>query len=166
MSLIKYRPARGAGNGFPTLFAPWDTMDQLLEGFVPGFWKDAPKAMAGSDVVFQPPVDITQDGARVTLRAELPGVKKEDVEITVHENTLTLKGSKKTETIETDAEGKEAKGSYRYVERRYGEFLRTFTLSDSVDTDHAEAEFNDGVLEIRLPILEAAKPRKIEIHSN
>jgi HSP20 family protein len=103
-----------------------------------------------------PPVDIYETDDAVILKAELPGVSKDDVSIEVHQNTLVLRGERKHE-----AEVKEE--NYHRVERAYGTFQRSFMLPTLVDQEHVQATFTDGVLELRLPKSEAAKPKRIAI---
>lgn len=138
----------------------WDAWDQLL-GRMMDPWSDRPAGLTQTEggSLFSPPVDIVQDESEVVLRAELPGVSKDEIDITIHEDSLTLRGTKKSES-----ESKE--GRYQYVERRYGEFLRTFQLPAAVDSSKVEAKFHDGVLEIRMPIADEAKPRKIDVRVN
>ncbi len=94
------------------------------------------------------------------MSAELPGLRKADVEITVENGVLSLSGEKKEEFEEVSAE------SGRYVvERRYGRFQRNFSLPRGIDADKVEAEFSDGILTITLPKVAAAKPRQIKIES-
>lgn len=103
-----------------------------------------------------PPVDIFETEDKVVLKAEFPGLKKEDIEIQVRDNTLTLKGEKKFE--------KEVKEeSYHRVERAYGSFQRSFTLPSTIKQDGIEASFKDGILEISLPKAEEAKPKQVKI---
>ena len=90
---------------------------------------------------------------------ELAGVKKEDIDITVHAGALTIRGEKKSEHEEKE-------DSSRYVESRYGRFTRSFKLPEKVDETKIEAEFKDGVLNVRLPLAEEVKPRKIDVTSN
>ncbi len=107
---------------------------------------------------WSPPVDIYETEDALILTAELPGVSKDDVSIEVHNNTLTLRGQRKHE-----AEVKEEQ--YHRVERAYGTFQRAFVLPTMVDQEHVQATYKDGVLELRLPKSEAAKPRRIAITS-
>jgi HSP20 family protein len=109
-----------------------------------------------SATAWAPPVDIFETEDKVVLKAELPGLRKEDIEIQVRDNTLTLKGEKKFE--------KEVKEeSYHRVERAYGSFQRSFTLPSTIKQDAIEASFKDGILEISLPKAEEAKPKQIKI---
>jgi len=105
-----------------------------------------------------PPVDIYETDDALVLKAELPGVSKDDVSIEVHQNTLILRGQRKHE-----AEVKEE--NYHRVERAYGTFQRSFVLPTMVDQEKVQAAFKDGVLELRLPKLESAKPKRIAITS-
>jgi HSP20 family protein len=105
-----------------------------------------------------PPVDIYETDDALILKAELPGVSKDDVSIEIHQNTLILRGQRKH-----DAEVKEE--HYHRVERAYGTFQRSFMLPTLVDQEHVQATYHDGVLELRLPKSEAAKPKRIAIQS-
>lgn len=104
-----------------------------------------------------PAVDIFEnDKKELVLKAELPDVKKEDVSVTVENNTLTLSGERKL-----DSEVK--KENYHRIERAYGSFSRSFSLPATVDTGKIGAEFKNGVLTVRLPFREEAKPRSIAV---
>lgn len=106
---------------------------------------------------WRPVVDIYETGKHeIVLRAELPGLKREDIDIRVENNTLTLRGERKR-----DAEVKQE--SYHRVERSYGSFSRSFSLPTTVDTEKVSAAFTDGVLTITLPMREEAKPRQIQV---
>jgi HSP20 family protein len=104
-----------------------------------------------------PAVDIHETDDGYVIKAELPGVSKDDVSIDVHQNTLTLRGQRKHE-----AEVKQDK--YHRVERAYGTFQRSFVLPTVVDQEKVQATFKDGVLELHLPKSEAAKPKRIAIN--
>lgn len=104
-----------------------------------------------------PPVDIYQNGNELVLKAELPDMKREDIEITVENNTLTIKGEKKL-SDEVKSE------QVHRIERRYGTFIRSFTLPPAVDTSKVSAEYKNGVLTLRLPLKEEAKPRQIPVN--
>src|SRR6187549_4203409 len=104
-----------------------------------------------------PPVDIYETaGHDLVIKAELPDVNREDVEVTVENNTLTLKGTKSLPT-----EVKEEQ--FRRVERRYGAFARSFTLPNTVDASKVSADYRNGVLTVKLPYREEAKPRTINV---
>jgi HSP20 family protein len=104
-----------------------------------------------------PPVDIYQNGDHeVVLKAELPDMTREDIDVTVDNGTLTIKGEKKISN-----EVKEEQ--FHRIERRYGTFTRSFTLPRTVDTTKVGAEYKNGVLTVRLPLREEAKPRQVKV---
>ena len=104
-----------------------------------------------------PPVDIYDSGDHeLVIKAELPDMKREDIQLTVDNNTLTISGEKKM-----DSELKDE--NCHRVERAYGTFTRSFTLPSVVDTGKIKAEFKDGVLRVTLPKREEAKPKQIQI---
>jgi len=104
-----------------------------------------------------PPVDIYQNGDdEVVLKAELPDMTREDIDITVDNGTLTIRGEKKF-----SSEVKEE--AFRRIERSYGTFSRSFSLPQTVDTGRVGAEYKNGVLTVRLPLREEAKPRQIKV---
>jgi len=104
-----------------------------------------------------PPVDIFQNGDQeVVLKAELPDMTRDDIDITVDKGTLTIKGDKKFAS-----EVKEEQ--FHRIERRYGSFSRSFALPPTVDTSKVAADYRNGVLTIRLPLREEAKPRQIKV---
>jgi len=103
-----------------------------------------------------PAVDIYETPDSIVLQAELPGLSKEDIDIQVRDNVLTLKGERRSE--------KEVKeGNYLRVERAYGGFQRAFTLPAAVQADKIRAVFKDGVLDVSIPKVEEAKPKQIKI---
>jgi len=103
-----------------------------------------------------PPVDVVEDKDAVQITAELPGIKPEDVKISVDNNLLTIRGEKR-QTAEEKTDH-----AHRY-ERYYGVFERSFTVPSTVDAEHIKATYDLGVLTVRLPKLERAKPRQIEV---
>jgi HSP20 family protein len=104
-----------------------------------------------------PPVDIYEtEGHDLVLKAELPDMAREDIELTVERNTLTLKGARKR-----PADVKEE--HIRRIERRYGSFSRSFTLPPTVDASKVSADYKNGVLTVKLPFREEAKPRTINV---
>ncbi|HTU99372.1 MAG TPA: Hsp20/alpha crystallin family protein [Luteitalea sp.] len=104
-----------------------------------------------------PAVDIYENTSQeIVLKAELPGIAREDIDLRVENNTLTLRGERKRDT-EVKPE------QFHRVERSYGSFSRSFSLPNRIDTDKVRAEFKDGVLSITLPVKAEAKPRQIEV---
>jgi len=102
------------------------------------------------------PLDITETENEFVVKASLPGVKPEDVQITVHGDTLTIRG-------ETKAEEEKKGEQWHLRERRYGAFQRSVVLATPVNSDQAQAHYENGVLTLTLPKSEAAKPRQIKV---
>lgn len=105
---------------------------------------------------WSPRVDIYDNGSEVQLQAELPGINKEDIDIRVENNVLTLRGKR-----ERNQEVKD--NGYFRTERSYGSFSRSFSLSNTVEVSKIEADYKDGVLNLVLPKAEEAKPKHIEV---
>jgi len=110
--------------------------------------------------IWVPPVDIYQNGEHeLVLKAELPDMTRDEIDITVESGTLTIKGEKK---VSTDVKEEQ----FHRIERRYGSFSRTFTLPQTVDTSKVAADYRNGVLTIRLPQREEAKPKQIAVNAD
>ena len=103
-----------------------------------------------------PSVDVSETETGFEVRAELPGVAKDDLHVSVKDNLLTLSGEKRQEQVDDTH-------NYRRVERRYGSFQRKFALPREVETDDIKAKYNDGVLTLSIPKPEAAKPTEIPV---
>jgi HSP20 family protein len=146
MSIVRYDP-------FRELRSLQDEMTRLFTGAMPASANREDLMTGGA---WAPSVDIFEDKDRLILEAELPGMKREDFEISVENNILTLRGERK---FEKKAEG----DNYHRVERSYGSFTRSFTLPQTVTSDGATADFDNGVLRVSLPKREETKARKIEI---
>jgi HSP20 family protein len=144
MAIIRWKqsPAFGDLDNFH------DEVNRLFDGF----FTPAVKGAIG----FIPPTDIEETADSFVLRLDLPGVKTEEVKLTVLGDTLTIRGERKPGS-ETNANG-----LYRR-ERRYGTFERAFRLGRSVKAEQVEASFRDGVLEVRVPKADEARPRDIQI---
>lgn len=124
-------------------------VERMFRGF---FGEDQP-ATAGA---WAPALDVEEDEDHFTLHVELPGLKPEDVEITLEESVLTISGERRFYD-EREAEG------FRRIERRFGRFHRAVRLPDRVDSEKVEASFRDGLLTVRVPKAEEAKPRRIAV---
>jgi HSP20 family protein len=103
-----------------------------------------------------PAVDVSENESEMVVRAELPGMTHDDIEVNLQDNVLTLKGEKKQER-------KEDKENFHCLERSYGSFTRSFSLPAGVKQEDIKATFKDGILEISLPKAEEEKPKKIAI---
>ncbi|MEW6247725.1 MAG: Hsp20/alpha crystallin family protein [Nitrospirota bacterium] len=143
--------------------ARWDPFRELEElserlnrvfGRPPVRRDNSKEALTVADWI--PAVDISESEGEYLIKAELPGVKKEDIKVTLQEGVLTIQGERKQE--------KEEKGrKYHRIERSYGTFMRSFTLPDSADDSKVSAEFKDGLLYLHVPKSEKAKPKAIEV---
>lgn len=140
---------------------PFEEMDRLFEGFLQRnwlrpfhwehpSWKELSLPLGGKI----PSVDVIEHDADILVRAELPGVNKKDLDISVTENTVSLKGK-------SSHEEKEEKGNYYRCEISRGYFTRTVTLPQDVDTDKVKATFKDGVLELTMPKVQKSRRRAV-----
>jgi len=143
--------------------SPFEEMDRLFEDYFSRGWMrpfrwewpslgEMAKPFEGK----MPKVDVIERDDEVIVKAELPGVDKKDLDVSVTENSVTIKGS-------TSHEEKEEKGDYYRCEISRGAYARTVALPSYVDADKAKASFKDGVLELKLPKVEKSKRRSIEI---
>ena len=137
---------------FRELMTIRNTMDRLFDSVI-----------AGSPTTWQPAawdlaLDVTESEDEFTVKASLPGINPDDLEITFTNNTLTIKGETKEEK---DVE----KAHYHLRERRYGSFARSITLPAGIETDKIQANYEVGVLKLRLPKAEEVKPKKIAIRT-
>ncbi len=106
---------------------------------------------------FAPPVDVYEDEHNVVLKIEVPGIDEKDIDVTLENNTLSVHGERRFEKEEKEE-------NYRRVERRYGSFTRSFTLPNTVDADTIAANYEKGVLNIKLAKKAEAKPKQIKIN--
>ncbi len=110
----------------------------------------------GENLDWMPVVDILEANDHVEIRAEIPGLAEKDVQVSVTDDILTLKGEKKHES-----EGKDQK--YHRVERSYGRFQRSFTLPANLNSEDIKAKFTNGVLAVSIPKVKEVKPKEIQI---
>ena len=105
---------------------------------------------------WMPAVDMVDEKDEIVVKADLPGLDQKDIEVTVHDGTLTIRGERKEEK-------EEKKEDYYYAERSYGAFMRSLALPQGVDADKVKATFTKGVLEVHLPKAKEAKGKTVEI---
>jgi HSP20 family protein len=147
MALVRWDP-------WTTLPTLQDRINRLFDDAFPTRTPSREDEMSLLD--WRPTVDTYEEGDNIVIKAELPGVKKEDVSIDVKDNVLTLKGERKhDENIREE--------NYYRRECAYGKFQRAFTLPDAVDPNKIEASYKDGVLKVTVPKTEESKAKKIEI---
>ena len=144
MTLVKFRSRND--------LSPWEYMDRMVKNFAneedwPGFRCN-----------WAPAVDISENDQNIVVRAEIPGINKDDVRLTVNNGTLTITGEKKQEK-------NDEKYNYCRNERMYGSFCRSFSLPSTIDSSKIKANYKDGILSISLPKVEAAKPKEIAIEA-
>jgi HSP20 family protein len=107
---------------------------------------------------FAPPVDIYEDEHNITLKLEVPGIDEKDIDVRVENTTLTVQGERKIEKEEKEE-------NFRRVERQYGSFTRSFTLPSTVDLEQVSANYENGVLKIKLAKKAEAKPKQIKVNA-
>jgi HSP20 family protein len=140
----------------------WDPFNEM-EALLDRYGRSSRGTLAKSDDKtfevgdWMPVVDIDETDNEFIVKVELPGVEKNDVNVNIENSTLTIRGEKKNST--------EDKKRHR-VECSYGTFVRSFTLPQAIDTKKVEAKYNKGVLNLTIPKVEEAKPKKIEIKVN
>ncbi|MDH5480028.1 MAG: Hsp20/alpha crystallin family protein [Nitrosomonas sp.] len=134
-----------------TRYEPWGLLNQLQRELERG---NAEGSTATAE--WAPAVDIKEEPERFLIHADIPGVKPEEIDVSMEDGVLTIKGEKKTEA-ETEKEG------YKRVERTYGSFYRRFSLPDTANPDAISAVSKHGVLEIVIPKREAVQPKKISV---
>jgi HSP20 family protein len=106
---------------------------------------------------FSPAVDVYENSEKVVLKIDVPGVKEEDLDIRVENQTLTVRGERKFEKEEKEE-------NFHRIERRYGSFFRAFTLPSTVDTEHVKADYHSGVLKLELTKKPEAQPKQIKVN--
>jgi HSP20 family protein len=143
MALIRWEPAREV-----------DTLQTEVNRVFDAFFGNGPGA--GRTRRWVPAMDLVETDDHLVLRADLPGLTKEDVELEVKDGVLTVSGERKAEHEE------KSEGFYR-VERAFGRFSRSLTVPDGIDAEAITADFNDGVLEVRIPKPAERKPHRISI---
>lgn len=145
MAIVRWDP-------FRDLMSLQERMNRLFDESLTRRREDQPLGLT----TWSPAVDIFETENAIVVKAELPGLSKDDIEVQIHDGVLTLKGERKFE--------KEVKEeNYHRIERAYGGFQRSFSLPSSVEEDKIKASFKDGVLEVDLPKAEAVKPKQIKV---
>lgn len=140
----------------------WDLVRELaaMQDRMNRMWGnvyDRGQQETGSHGAWLPPVDIYEtDDREIVLKAELPGLRRDDIDLTVENNTLTFRGERRQDDGVRE-------GQYHRNERVYGTCSRSFTLPNTVDAAKVRAEYRDGVLTVRMPMREDAKPRQVQV---
>jgi HSP20 family protein len=148
MAIKRWRP-------FRDLVSVRDEMNKLFDDF----FGRLPMRMEEMERMWAPNVDVSETKDDIIVIAEIPGMTKDDIKVTLHENILTLSGEKQQEKEEKET-------NYHRVERSYGSFSRSFDLPTKVQFDKIKANYQDGILKITLPKSEEVKPKEIPIAVN
>jgi HSP20 family protein len=139
----------------------WDPWHDVMQNRMNSFFQELSRNQTDNDqpataVGFVPPADIYENEHQIVLKLEIPGIRQEDLDIQVENDTLSVRG-------ERSFEKEEKEENFRRVERRYGSFYRAFTLPNTVDADKIQASYENGVLKLTLEKRAEAKPKQIKI---
>ena len=134
---------------------PFDRLFDALTGSIPGA-----SGRGGGALMRSPATDVVETEREIRVHTEMPGLKRENIEIDVENNVLTIRGEKSEERTEGE------EGKYHLAERRYGTFARSFVLPRDVDSENIEASFDSGVLTVTIPKSEQARRRRIEVRGS
>jgi len=151
MSIIRYRTPELA------TWSPFDRMSSLRDLLDSAFQlaSSAPDFTSG----WTPALDVFEDDAKITVQVELAGMKKDDFDISLQDDVLTISGERKSE-------GEKREGESFRSERSFGAFSRSITLPSAVKTEEVKATYEDGVLTVTLPKAEEVKPKRIQVNPN
>ncbi len=150
MAIVRWRPMRDLMN-------VQDEMNRVFDRFFGSNWNEEQGVTEGS--LWAPIVDLTENKEEITVQAEIPGLKKDEIHINYKDGVLTMEGERRQVRDEKDV-------NYHRVERSYGKFSRSFRLPVAIQEGKISADYKDGVLTIHLPKSEEAKPKEIEIKVN
>jgi HSP20 family protein len=141
---------------YPTSTRYAEPFDQLFDTF----FGNTGRAANGNGLMRAPETDVIETERELRVVCEMPGLRREHIELDMENNVLTIRGEKREERTEGE------KGRWHLAERRYGTFTRSFVLPRDVDADNIQASFQDGVLTVSIPKSEKARRRRIEIGGN
>lgn len=150
MAITRFVPFRTGLNDMAVL---QNRLNSIFSDFGRNFEGESESLSAGN---FVPAVDVYEDAQKVALKLEVPGIRPEDLDIRIEGRTLTVRGERKFEQEEKEE-------NFHRIERRYGSFVRSFTLPATVDTESIDAQTADGVLTISLAKKPEAKPKQIAV---
>lgn len=147
-----------------TLITRWDPFREMstLQERMNRLFSDQLGAITHDEALtgnFVPPVDVYEDENSIQVRLEVPGIEEKDIDIRLENNVLTVRGERKFEKEEKEE-------NFHRVERRYGTFTRSFTLPSTVNSEDVQADYDKGVLKIRLAKRAEAKPKQIKVNIN
>jgi HSP20 family protein len=148
MNDITRRPSRDVG---------WSLFEDPFDNLFEGFFRPMRTTGAAGQRAMTPAVDIVERAGEYVVKADLPGIQKDDIDVTLQDGLLTITGETKSETEEKEGD------QVIRQERRYGKFTRSIQLGQDVDENKVKAAFNDGVLQLTLPKKEEVQPKKISV---
>jgi HSP20 family protein len=137
-------------------FREYSTLQDRMNRLFRDSYGDA-REEALTTSTFAPPVDVYEDEHNITLKIEVPGIDEKDIDVRIENNTLTVHGERKFEKEEKEE-------NFRRVERQYGSFTRSFTLPNTVDAEGVQANYEKGILKVRLAKKAEAKPKQIKVN--
>jgi HSP20 family protein len=152
MTMTRFVPFRTAGPSDVAVLQ--NRLNSIFHDFARFGSDDATETLSAGN--FVPAVDVYEDAQKLVLKLEVPGIRRDDLHLHIEGRTLTVKGERKFEADEKEE-------NFHRIERRFGSFVRTFTLPSTVDTEQVTASATDGVLSISLAKKPEAKPRQIEV---
>ena len=141
-----------------TRYNPFDDLRRLEARFFEPFFRFPVFGEEMQGHAWNPPVDVVEEGDKIFVKVEVPGVDEKDLKVTFEDGLLTVTGERQFE--------RKDERNYHRIERAYGTFTRTFTLPRSVDAGQIVADYRNGVLEISIPKKEEARPKQIAINVN
>ena len=153
MAIVRWNPVRDLPPFPGDILGIQREINQMFDSFLRGETGESAQAHSS----WKPAVDIVEHDDAYIAKVELPGVRKEDVKITMQDDVLTIRGEKHQEKKENK------NANFHRIERFYGSFQRSFTLPTSVRNENIDAEFSNGILTVRMPKAEEAKPKEIEV---
>ena len=136
----------------------WGIFGEDFDDLFENFMRPLPRAFQNEDGNLTPAIDVTDEGKAFRVSAELPGVKRDDIDVSINDGVLTISAERRNETEDKDKEGRVIRR-----ESRYGNYVRSMRLDASIDTANVKANYADGVLNLTLPKAEEARPQKIDI---
>ena len=154
MTLVRYEP-------WSALTKLHDEVNRLFNDSLSVSDSDGSRVVTSS---WTPAVDVEEKDDRYVITADIPGVEPKDIDVTMEDGVLTIRGERSVTRESSNAEDASAKGSYKRTERSYGSFYRRFALPDNADADRINAHGNHGVLEVVIPKTEQKQARKITVN--
>ena len=150
MAIVRRTPSQ------PSRVSGWDPLEMVRDMLQWDPWREMTRIAPEEPGTFIPSFEVKETNDAFIFKADLPGVKEEDVEISITGNRLTVSGQR-------ESEKREESETYYALERSYGTFSRSFTLPREADTEHVDAELKNGVLTLRIPKRTEAQAKKIEL---